>query len=161
MADRLERLERELMLLARCHVMTPRERRSDRPYQLERSAYVLLSRLDAEGPMSIGRLAEAFQLDVSTVNRQTAGLLRLGLLERIPDPDGGLARKLRMTEVGAKRLAADRTLRRDGLGRILADWTPDELADFEAALTRFNRVVEEYEGRDWPRRNTEPPPPGD
>ncbi|KUJ64433.1 transcriptional regulator [Streptomyces albus subsp. albus] len=151
--DQLERLERELMLLARSQVMVPRERHGDRGYQLERSAYLLLSRLEVEGPMTIGRLADSFQLDVSTVNRQTAGLLRQGLLERIPDPDGGLARKLRITPVGADRLAADRRLRRAGLGRILAGWTPDEIAGFEAALTRFNQVVERHEGRDWPRRD--------
>ncbi|MFE7569836.1 hypothetical protein ACFU76_23175 [Streptomyces sp. NPDC057539] len=31
----------------------------------------LLRRLEAEGPMSIGRLAQAFSLDTSTINRQT------------------------------------------------------------------------------------------
>lgn len=96
----LEKLERELMLLSRHQVLVRRERD---PERLERSAYLLLSRIDTQGPMSIGELAEAFGLDTSTVNRQTAALLRCGLAERVADPGGGMARKLRITAEGARR----------------------------------------------------------
>ncbi|MFD8383170.1 MarR family winged helix-turn-helix transcriptional regulator [Streptomyces sp. NPDC059679] len=167
----LEKLERELMLVARCNLLTPRDRKgqgghpgnqSGRPSEpsrpdqcsgtrLDRSAYFLLSFLDTEGALSIGQLADALGLDVSTVNRQTGALLRAGLLERIPDPKGGLARKLRATTLGAERLAADRERRRAGLARVLASWTPEEVRRFEDALTRFNREVEADEGRTWPR----------
>ncbi|MEU1666845.1 MarR family transcriptional regulator [Streptomyces sparsogenes] len=149
------------MLVARCTLLTPRDRKGQGGQagqggqgaggRLDRSAYFLLSYLDTAGPMSIGRLADAFGLDVSTVNRQTGALLRAGLLERIPDPQGGLARKLRATTLGAEALAADRERRRAGLARVLADWTPEEVARFEEALTRFNREVEADEGRSWPR----------
>lgn len=177
----LEGLERELMLVARCTLLTPRDRKGQGAQEtqstecaqgggeetgerrqgaggrqcagdrLDRSAYFLLSFLDAEGALSIGQLADALGLDVSTVNRQTGALLRAGLLERIPDPQGGLARKLRATALGAGRLTADRERRRAGLARVLADWTPEEVARFEDALTRFNREVEADEGRSWPR----------
>ncbi|GAA0987308.1 MULTISPECIES: MarR family winged helix-turn-helix transcriptional regulator [Streptomyces violaceusniger group] len=190
---RLERLERELMLVARCSVLTPRERKgqatdaqatqtpqaqapktpqaqapttqpdtgttpgveSCTPTRLDRSGYLLLSRLDAEGAMTIGQLADAFQLDVSTVNRQTGALLRSGLVERIPDPEGGLARKLRVTPRGADRMAAERTCRQTDLSRLLESWTPEDVARFEDVLTRFNREVERQEGRAWPRETDE------
>ncbi|MBU3862876.1 MarR family transcriptional regulator [Streptomyces sp. 4503] len=173
------------MLVARCSVLTPRERKGqttdgpeppaqpntgrapeephpDRrtdehepcagPTRLDRSGYLLLSRLDAEGAMSIGQLADAFQLDVSTVNRQTGALLRAGLVERIPDPDGGLARKLRVTPQGADRMAAERTCRQTDLSRLLESWPAEEVARLEDVLTRFNREVERQEGgRAWPR----------
>ena len=157
----LEKLERELMLVARCNLLTPRDRKgqagqpSERDQcsgaRLDRSAYFLLSILDTEGALSIGQLADALGLDVSTVNRQTGALLRAGLLERIPDPKGGLARKLRATTLGAERLAADRERRRAKLERVLTGWTPEEVRRFEDALTRFNREVEADEGRTWPR----------
>jgi DNA-binding MarR family transcriptional regulator len=150
--DRLEQLERELMLMARCRVVAPRDRRDQaRGERLDRSAYVLLSRLDAEGAMTLGQLADALQLDVSTVNRQAGVLLRCGLLERIPDPAGGLARKLRVTDPGAAGLAAERNRRRAGLRRVLADWAPEDVTRFAEALARFNRGVEEQEGHAWPR----------
>ncbi|MFD7502421.1 MarR family winged helix-turn-helix transcriptional regulator [Streptomyces sp. NPDC059850] len=157
------------MLVARCHVLTPRDRKASAdapaeapsPDRLDRSAYLLLSRLDAEGAMSIGQLADAFQLDVSTVNRQTGTLLRGGLAERIPDPDGGLARKLRVTTLGAERLTAERDCRRTSLSRLLEDWTEEDLSRFGEALTRFNREVEAHDGRPWPRaEESESPPEG-
>lgn len=144
----LERLERELMLLSRHQVMVRPERAGSR---LERSAYLLLNRIDAQGPMTIGQLAEAFRLDTSTVNRQTAALLRAGLAERVPDPDGGMARKLRITEEGAGRLAADRAFHRGCLAKVVADWSPREVRELEDVLVRLNRSVEALEGRPWPR----------
>ncbi|MDF2260774.1 MarR family winged helix-turn-helix transcriptional regulator [Streptantibioticus ferralitis] len=141
------------MLLSRHQVMARRERESER---LERSAYLLLSRIDAQGPMSIGQLAEAFGLDTSTVNRQTAALLRVGLAERVPDPDGGMARKLRITEEGGRRLAADRDFNRSCLARVVADWSADEVRELEDVLVRLNRSVEALEGRLWPRAEDAP-----
>ena len=108
--------------------------------------------------MSIGQLADAFQLDVSTVNRQTGTLLRGDLVERIPDPEGGLARKLRVTALGVERLTAERDRRRTSLARLLEDWTPEDLSRFGEALTRFNREVEDQDGRPWPREETSESP---
>ncbi|MFI0775134.1 MarR family winged helix-turn-helix transcriptional regulator [Streptomyces sp. NPDC021212] len=147
------------MLVARCHVLTPRDRKAPAgdpcpTDRLDRSAYLVLSRLDAEGAMSIGQLADAFQLDVSTVNRQTGALLRGGLVERIPDPDGGLARKLQVTARGTEALTAERDRRRSSLARLLEDWTPDDLSRFGEVLTRFNREVEAQDGRPWPREES-------
>ncbi|MDI2125305.1 MarR family winged helix-turn-helix transcriptional regulator [Yinghuangia seranimata] len=136
------------MVLARHQVMVNRNVEG-RP--LERSAYLLISRLEAEGPMSIGQLADAFMLDTSTVNRQVAALLRGGLAERIVDPDGGLARKLRATEEGRRRLAADRERHRRGLERVLADWDEPERRELLDVLTRFNRSIEDLQGNAWPR----------
>ncbi|WP_045324148.1 MarR family winged helix-turn-helix transcriptional regulator [Streptomyces sp. NRRL F-4428] len=144
----LEKLERELMLLSRHQVLARRERDAER---LDRSAYLLLSRIDTQGPMSIGQLAEAFGLDTSTVNRQTAALLRCGLAERVPDPDGGMARKLRITAEGARRLEEDREVNCSCLARVVADWSPEEVRELADALVRLNRSAEALEGRHWPR----------
>ncbi|MET9361789.1 MarR family transcriptional regulator [Streptomyces sp. NPDC006632] len=139
------------MLLSRHQVLALRERD---PERLDRSAYLLLSRIDTQGPMSIGQLADAFGLDTSTVNRQTAALLRCGLAERVADPDGGMARKLRITEQGERRLAADREANRSCLARVVAHWSPEEVRELENVLVRLNRCAESLEGRHWPR--TEP-----
>lgn len=143
-------IEFETMLLGRhSHLYAPRSRAAG--VQLDRSAYVLLSRIRMVGPMSISQLTEAFGLDASTLNRQTAAMLRAGVVERIPDPDGGIARKFRITEEGERRLDADRTFNLQGLARVLEHWTPQEVADFAAALQRFNRDIERLDGRPWPR----------
>ncbi|MFE4593308.1 MarR family winged helix-turn-helix transcriptional regulator [Streptomyces laurentii] len=143
-------IEFETMLLARHSLLhTPRARSAG--WQLDRSAYLLLSRISMDGPMSISQLSEAFGLDASTLNRQTAAMLRAGLVERIPDPDGGIARKFRITEEGLVRLDTDRAYNIEGLERVLSAWTPEEVADFAAVLERFNRDIERLDGRPWPR----------
>lgn len=141
-------IERECMLLARHQVMV--NRHVDGPL-LERSAYLLISRLEAAGPMSIGQLAEAFQLDTSTVNRQVAALLRGGLAERIADPDGGLARKLRATDEGRRRYAADRERYYRGLERVLVGWSDEDRVELFEVLMRLNRSIEDMQGNAWPR----------
>jgi DNA-binding MarR family transcriptional regulator len=144
-----EGLERELSLLAR--YMIPGRRPWDGERLLDRSAYLLLQRLEDQGPMSIGELADAFSLDRSTINRQTAALTRHELARRVPDPAGGVARKFEITEVGRERLEADRTLRREGIGEIVKEWTPDEVKRFELALRRFNQCMEDSAQTPWPR----------
>ncbi|MEU0129517.1 MarR family transcriptional regulator [Streptomyces sp. NPDC006289] len=143
-------IEFETMLLGR-HLQpgAPRSRRGGGC--LDRSAYTLLSRIRMEGPMSIGQLSEAFGLDASTLNRQTAAMLRAGLVERIPDPAGGIARKFRITEQGEGSLDAERAENISGLDQVMADWAPDEVAGFAAYLKRFNGDIEDLDGRPWPR----------
>ncbi|GAA4155910.1 MarR family winged helix-turn-helix transcriptional regulator [Actinomadura keratinilytica] len=148
--DRLTRMiEFETMLLSR-HSLAARRARRDGG-MLERSAYLLLSRVRMEGPMSIRQLSEAFGLDASTVNRQTAALVRAGLVERIPDPDGGLARKFRITSEGERRLDEDRARIVRGLDKVLADWSREDVAAFASYLKRFNTGLERLGGRPWPR----------
>ncbi|MFE8938407.1 MarR family winged helix-turn-helix transcriptional regulator [Streptomyces sp. NPDC007872] len=151
LVDKPTRLvEFETMLLGRhAHLYAPRSRAGGG--QLDRSAYVLLSRIRMHGPMSIGQLSEAFGLDASTLNRQTAAMLRAGVVERIPDPDGGIARKFRITEEGERRLEADRAANVAGLERVMEHWSPEDVSRFAAFLERFNRDIERLEGRPWPR----------
>ncbi|MCX4550117.1 MarR family transcriptional regulator [Streptomyces sp. NBC_01387] len=146
MRQATENIEREMTLLARYRYMAMAQ-----TTQLDRSAYILLCRIELDGPLSIGQLVDALDLDTSTLNRQTAAMTRAGLVERIPDPEGGLARKFRMTDEGARKLAADREDAVNNLQRVLADWTPEEAADFAAALERFNSSIETIIGQPWPR----------
>ncbi|MFD5624664.1 MULTISPECIES: MarR family winged helix-turn-helix transcriptional regulator [unclassified Streptomyces] len=146
----LDLIEFETMLLGRyLTLLTPRARGLEG--RLDRSAYLLLSRIQVEGPMSIGQLSEAFGLDTSTLNRQTAAMLRAGVVERMPDPDGGMARKFAITDEGARRLAADRAQNVSGLDKVMVDWSPEEVAEFAAYLSRLNSDVERLDGRPWPR----------
>jgi len=146
-------IERELMLIGRYMVMTATTRGGavDGEQRLERSAYLLLSRIEAEGPMSIGQLAEAFGLDTSTINRQTAAMLRARVVERVADPEGGLARKLRVTDHGLARLHADRAWAVESIARTLGEWDQADLTALANLLARFNLAIERRGGRPWPR----------
>ncbi|MBV7244639.1 MarR family winged helix-turn-helix transcriptional regulator [Streptomyces sp. MW-W600-10] len=143
-------VEYEQMLLSRHTFLNQRGgRRKDAV--LERSAYILLSRLRVQGPMTIGELSDAFGLDASTLNRQTAATLRAGLSERIADPDGGTARKFRITVEGLRVLDSEREGIVSSLDRVMADWPEQDVAAFAAYLKRFNTGIERLGGRIWPR----------
>jgi len=136
----------ELTLLARHHLRTTHSAE----HVLDRSGYQLLSRLE-QGPLSQRGLAEAFGLDLSTVNRQVAALCRKGLLDRLPDPEGGAARLLRPTDRGLELLASDRKVLHEQLARVVGDWDPADVENLRTLLERFNASIEQLEGRPWPR----------
>ncbi len=141
-------IEYETMLMGRYSHLAPAPCGLE---SLERGPHLLLSRLHAEGPMTIRQLSETFRLDPSTLNRQTSALMRDGLVERIPDPQGGIARKFRITDKGEACLEERRERTINSLREILADWSPQDAAAFAAYLHRFNTDVERRSGRPWPR----------
>lgn len=144
----LERLVYELTLFSRHYLTTVRHRDTK---HLDRSAYLILTRLKVESPLSLKEMAEAFRLDVSTINRQVAALLKQGLVERVPDPDGGIARKVQATDQGLDLLAADRAQTNSDVGKVVEEWTDTEVADLAARIRRFNVSIEDLEDNPWPR----------
>lgn len=139
-----ERLEAALVELARQPTMSAF---SDLGRSLERSAYFILGKLHRSGPMSIGQLAEAFRLDQSTINRQTAALVRKGMVERVADPEGGLARKFVPTDEGRRRYLAERDRRIAGLRGLLADWSAADVRRLTELLERFSASVDAFRRR--------------
>ncbi|WP_406265762.1 MarR family winged helix-turn-helix transcriptional regulator [Nocardia sp. NBC_00881] len=144
----LTRLAFELSLLAR-HFPAALLRRPG--FQLDRSAYLILTRLELDAPLSLRELSEAFQLDISTINRQVGAMLKQGLVDRVPDPDGGIARKIRASAKGLELLAADRVQSRQGIGSVVADWADADIDQLSRLIARFNQSVEHIEDNPWPR----------
>ncbi|MFE3543666.1 MarR family winged helix-turn-helix transcriptional regulator [Nocardia sp. NPDC059177] len=142
------RLVFELNLISR---HSPATSRRAPGFQLDRSAFLILTRLDLGEPLSLRELSEAFRLDISTINRQVGAMLKADLVERVPDPDGGLARKIQSTEAGRSALAADRECRAAGIGSVVADWNDDDIAELSRLMRKFNRSVEQLEHNPWPR----------
>lgn len=122
-----------------------------RQWTLDRSAALLLSRLEVEDPLTISELASALALDISTVHRQVAAAMKAGLIERIDDPAGGPARKHQPTELGLERLHQEFSSRDQLLGLITEQWPPQDLDTFLNLLTRFNQDLETLRGTQWPR----------
>ncbi|MBF6169049.1 MarR family transcriptional regulator [Streptomyces gardneri] len=144
----LSRLAFELSLLSR-HFPAALLRRPG--FRLDRSAYLILTRLELDQPLSLRELSEAFQLDISTINRQVGAMLKQGLVDRVPDPEGGIARKIRASAKGLELLASDRKQSRQGIGAVVADWTDADVDQFGELIARFNQSVEDRENNPWPR----------
>ncbi|WP_018565263.1 MarR family winged helix-turn-helix transcriptional regulator [Streptomyces sp. PsTaAH-124] len=145
---RLGDLERELTLLSR-HFIASRGPRIGQ--SLDRSAYVLLTRLETGEPLTLKELAHTFQADVSTINRQMSAMLRHGLVERIEATAKGGARTFRPTPLGLERLAADRAISRAGAARLIeaAGWSPERTQQFLTLMIEFNHGIEQLEGLAW------------
>ncbi|MFC9468371.1 MarR family winged helix-turn-helix transcriptional regulator [Streptomyces coelicoflavus] len=145
---RLNDLERELTLLSR-HFIASRGPRIGQ--SLDRSAYVLLTRLETGAPLTLKELAHTFQADVSTINRQMSTMLRHGLVERIDAAAKGGARTFRPTPLGLERLEADRTISRAGAARLIdaAGWDEDRTQQFLTLMVEFNHGIEQLEGLAW------------
>ncbi|WP_024793776.1 MarR family winged helix-turn-helix transcriptional regulator [Tomitella biformata] len=138
-------LEYELILLSRHSLQRGRLQ------EMDRSAYILLGRLELADAMSLKELAVACRVDVSTINRQVGMLERKSLVERVKDPDGGVARKVRPTRLGLERLRADREISCDGVRKVVRDWPDERVGQLRQLLREFNGGIEHLEGQRWPR----------
>ncbi|MGW1837112.1 MarR family winged helix-turn-helix transcriptional regulator [Streptomyces sp. BBFR2] len=105
---------------------------------MDRAAYLLLNRLDQEGPMGVKALAAGMGIDSSTVTRQVAPLVEAGLVSRATHPEDGRAVVLQLSERGRARLDEVRASRRALMELVTEEWTEEERAVFCTLLTRFN-----------------------
>ncbi|WP_413807477.1 MarR family winged helix-turn-helix transcriptional regulator [Streptomyces sp. OE57] len=108
---------------------------------MDRAAYLLLNRLDQEGPMGVKALAGSMGIDSSTVTRQVAPLVDSGMVKRTSHPEDGRAVVLQLSPRGKARLEEVRSSRRDLMSRVTGDWTTEERDLFCDLLTRFNTAL--------------------
>jgi DNA-binding MarR family transcriptional regulator len=145
-------LEREIgLLLRRARAISSRLAAELHP-DLDGAAYGLLALLEDTGPLRAGDLVTRLGLDKSTVSRQVASLVDLGLVDRAADPVDGRAQVLTPSAEGSSRLARIREVRRARWEADLGDWPAADVATLGELLARLNRVGEAREA-------AEPPPP--
>ena len=118
--------------------------RAENPDAVERPTYLLLVHLVKDGPQRAGTLADAVHSDPSTVSRQIAQLVRLGLVERTADPQDGRATLLAATAEGHRVFEENRRTRTERIAALLADWDPDDRHRFAELLGRFTSDFETH-----------------
>jgi DNA-binding MarR family transcriptional regulator len=106
----------------------------------DRAALVLLFPLVRLGPLRQGALAELVHADPSTISRHVAALVEDGLVRRVADEADGRASRLVVTDAGLAALETFRQERESVLGKVTADWSPDDLAAF---TTLFARLIDD------------------
>lgn len=143
----LGQLQYELMLVSRYQL---RPFYTDEP-MLERSAYVLLNRLELTTPMTLKELSQALRLDASTIHRQVGTLLRHGHVCYSTGSPGEVARRITPTAEGIAALIATRKSYETGLRRVVGEWPTEKQLRFMELLREFNQDVERLEDAPWPR----------
>ena len=139
--DRYERLQYEVALFARRAEQTRLGGTDKIRTCMDRAAYLLLNRLDEEGPMGVRALAEGMGIDSSTVTRQVAPLVGSGLVKRTSHPEDGRAVVLALSQRGKAHLAEVRASRRALMAELTGEWTDSERAAFIGLLARFNAAL--------------------
>ncbi|KAA2251385.1 winged helix DNA-binding protein [Solihabitans fulvus] len=105
---------------------------------LDAASYALLLHVADVGSARAAEVVDRTGLDKSTISRQLARLVELGLVERAQDTSDGRARIVRLTEDGEHRLDQVRTERRKKLRRKLTTWSTDDLHTLSTVLSRLN-----------------------
>jgi DNA-binding MarR family transcriptional regulator len=105
--------------------------------ELDFYAILLLKALRHGGPMRLSELAQALEVDASTVSRQVRHLEDRGLLERTTDPDDGRASQVALSPQGRGRLEQGARKRREYLAALMTDWPPEDREDLRRLLTRL------------------------
>lgn len=135
-------LELELSVLVRRLRRVIAERARTIHPDLTPTGYLILAYLNERGPERASTVVEAFNLDKGAVSRHVRTLVGFGLATRERDPDDGRAWVVRPTDEGRLRLDELATVRRARLGRLLGDWSDDELGTFVATLGRYNASLD-------------------
>lgn len=137
----LDTLQHEVALFARRAEQTRLGGVGQVRNSMDRAAYLLLNRLDKEGPMGVKALAASMGIDSSTVTRQVAPLVDTGLVTRASHPEDGRAVVLQLSPRGQARLEEVRASRRQLMAELTSDWAPEEREAFCTLLTRFNGAL--------------------
>jgi DNA-binding MarR family transcriptional regulator len=142
--DVLGTIETQVAMLMRLGEATRRSTGGQPHRALDRAAYVILRRLQADGPLNVSALAGALNLDGSTVTRQLTLLENDGLIERRRDPSDGRGTVIEATDSGLSQVEAVREARRALYGTVLRDYTDDERQDLATALERFTQALDTH-----------------
>ncbi|MFF2652045.1 MarR family winged helix-turn-helix transcriptional regulator [Streptomyces sp. NPDC058045] len=137
----LELMQHQVALFARRAEQTRLGGTGQHRNSMDRAAYLLLNRLDHEGPMGVKALAAGMGIDSSTVTRQVAPLVDSGLVKRTSHPDDGRAVVLELSPRGHARLTQVRASRRTLMAELTEDWDESEREQFCTLLTRFNTAL--------------------
>ncbi|MDQ1585226.1 MAG: hypothetical protein QOJ90_822 [Actinomycetota bacterium] len=139
----IDLVETELLLLARWLEANQRRQR----YPMDRAAYLLLRRLDADGPQRVAELATALGLDGSTVTRQLTTLEGAGHVRRSAHPTDARATLVTATSAGRRAMDALRRHRQERIALLLDGWSPRERSELARVVGHLNEALRAHVAR--------------
>lgn len=137
-------IETQVALLMRLGEVTRRSTGTQPHRALDRASYIILRRLQQDGPQNVSALATALNLDGSTVTRQVTALEKDALIERQRDPRDGRGTVIEATPLGLQRVNAVREARRALIDKVLHDYSGPERRELAATLERFTTALDTH-----------------
>lgn len=110
--------------------------------KLDPVCYPLLVLLRDADAIAMSDLIGALGIEKSTLTRRIDSAGRLGLVERIPDPQDARARLVALTPEGRRRLEEQRTETFRQWRERLSVWDPDDVRQLAALMHRLGTVLD-------------------
>jgi DNA-binding MarR family transcriptional regulator len=142
--EHADRIGIQLIRLIRLFERTSTQLLTGRRDGVDRPGFMLLAHLVKAGPQPSRLLAEAVHSDPSTVSRQTAELIRNGLVERRTDPADGRVGLLSATAGGVELFEDYRRHRNEHLAALLTHWPESDVCRLSELLEQFTADFEAY-----------------
>jgi len=89
------------------------------------------------GPQRVSAIAQHLGVDLSVASRQVAALTVAGYVHRTRDPEDRRAQIVELTERGRRVLRDSHGRMVEAFTRVLAPWSPGEIAALTSALERL------------------------
>ncbi|WP_137724997.1 MarR family winged helix-turn-helix transcriptional regulator [Prescottella subtropica] len=136
-SDPITELESELVDMWRRGRIQTRERARAINPKLDPACYPLLTILARGDAVPMSELVTDLAVEKSTLTRQIDAVVRLGLVERRPDPHDARARLVALTEPGRTQLTALRESTIAGWRERLSRWDPADVRQLTELLRRL------------------------
>jgi DNA-binding MarR family transcriptional regulator len=119
--------------------------------ELGSQGFTALAIVHVEGPVRVSDVAHRLAVDLSVASRQVRALIDAGYVEREPDENDARATLLSTTEDGRRVLEESHRRMVHAFGRVLEDWSEEDVASLAAALDRlrndFSRTTDKEVAR--------------
>ncbi|MHA2890685.1 MarR family winged helix-turn-helix transcriptional regulator [Bacillus cereus] len=137
----IEEIEHEVVrLLRRADLKNLLDRETK---NMDRSAYLIMRKLEKEGSLPISVMAIFFQVNVSTISRQIQSLKSNGWVTSFSDKNDARVSLVTLTTKGINMLMATKIRRIEVYSDLLSDWTEEDMQTFATLLSKLNISIEQ------------------
>jgi DNA-binding MarR family transcriptional regulator len=147
MTDTVENLVRQLYGLG----VVRRELGRHALAELGSQGFTALGIVHVHGPVRVSDVSQRLAVDMSVASRQVRALIDAGYVERQPDENDARATLLSSTEDGRRVLEESHRRMVHAFGRVLEDWSEEDVASLAGALDRlrndFSRTTDKEVAR--------------
>ena len=108
--------------------------------KLDPALYSVLVLLNRSNAVPMSDLIAALDIEKSTLTRQIDSAERLGLVQRIPDPDDARAKLVALTPEARERVTTVQNRQADEWRARLATWDPEDVIALTSLLHRLGSM---------------------
>src|SRR3954469_17428042 len=105
--------------------------------ELGSQGFTALGVVHVHGPLRVSDVGQHLAVDLSVASRQVRALIDAGYVEKQPDPDDARATLLSTTDDGRRVLEESHRRMVHAFGRVLEDWSDEDIASLAGSLERL------------------------